>query len=179
MDAQNVSLKQYVGFVQQYRSHAIAIALVFVSLLIAKNVFHGWDVEKKSLEKRKAERVRYEEVKKKVTAAEKTMKEYQEQLLDNDFFILKNTVEKITRNAAVRVVSLKPGSEQMFGAFKKMDLSLMVQADYPELIDFMQKIEESALPIQIELMQISIERQSKKEDKSLSVDIKVSGISKK
>lgn len=179
MDAQNISLKQYIGVAQQYRSHVIAIALVIASLVISKNVFQGWNSEKKGLEKRKVERARYDEMKKKMTNAEKSLKEYQLQLLDNDFFILKNTVEKITRNAAVRVVSLKPGSEQVFGSFKKMDLSLIVQADYPELIDFMQKIEESAMPIQIELMQISIERQSRKEDKSLSVDIKVSGMSKK
>lgn len=144
----------------------LSLVILFLSLIVAKNVYKGQVRNTTSLEEEIKETEEKEAILREIQTLEKGIGEYKEKFKKLDI----SSIEEFTKYARIcdiKVSSVRPKPEIVHGNFIKQPITMELLGNYHNLGKFLALLEKN---FQVEIQQIQL---SKIEDISITEDLRI------
>lgn len=136
------SLKDLTNRLGKGKNKIVNIALIILTLIAAPNIYISKAKKSESLNAQKAIELKKNEVLGRIARSEKKIKFYKDLFSKKDASLIMNTVNSIARDSNVKIILIKPGTEERESVYTKYPLVLTINVDgYHGLGKFISRIE--------------------------------------
>ena len=157
----------------KHKNKIINIAVIIIALIIANKVYEGQVSRVESLREKKETESKINDVLGEISQLDKKLDTYNNLLSGKDPGLTLNTISNIAKQSNVRILSIKPGSEERFPEYVKLPFDLTITAaNYHTLGKFISNIENHQNVYIVEGLGSHFD----KEQKRLSVNLRISAI---
>ena len=167
-------------FFSKNKSKIINAGVILLAIFVALSLYSMQNQQFVSLEESKNEEIKKSEVIESLTRVEKRIKSYKQTFIRKDLGSVIGAMTDISKDTRVKIISVKPGSEQQYPEYIKTSFLIVVRvADYHALGQFISKVEnykDLFLVEEVNINTISNFQTDKKAEKDLDISLKISTI---
>lgn len=133
---------ELADFINEHKNKLLNIAVILIALLIAHNIHKGQVRSVAALKEKKETELKKNEILGNISQLEKRLNLYKNLLNKKDISLIINTLNKIAKDAEVKINSIKPQAERAYPVYLKYPFDLTVEAEsYHSLGRFISKLE--------------------------------------
>lgn len=159
--------------INKYKNSIFNIALILLALIIVSKIYKKQNETIKLLQKQTQEAIQKNEVLEKISQMEKKINLYSSLFSKKDASSDINTIGNIAKESNIKIISIRPLSEQRSSEYIKIPFDLTVLApNYHALGKFISRVENQQDVYLIDSMDIS----SDIERKELTVNLKINTV---
>lgn len=171
------AIKNLTNQLGKGKNKILNIVLIISTLIIAPNIYVSKAKNIESLNAKKDTELKKNEVLDRISYSEKRIKYYKNLFNKKDASLIMNTVNNIARDSNIKIVSIKPGTEQKEPVYTKYPFLLTIAADnYHTLGKFISKIESHPDAYFVDEINIRTQGQAPKPQDNLTVNLTLSAI---
>ena len=134
-----------INLINEYRKNKnkiLNILIIIVALFFARRIYIIQTKNINSLSEKKDAELKRKELLEDISQAEKKVGSYKSVINNKDISLVINTLRNIARDSSIKIVSIKPQTEQDYLVYTKYFFDLVITAgDYHRIGKFMSKIE--------------------------------------
>ena len=124
------------------KSIFLNIIIIIVALVVAINIYQNQVKEISSWQNQIEDEQSKQKIAEAISKLEKRLNLYTKQFPRRDASVFMSTISSIAKDSGVEIVSLKPGAEQVYPNYTKLEFSLTIKtSDYETLAKFVNKLE--------------------------------------
>jgi len=151
------------------RKRVLSIGIILFTLIITLIIYRIQTKKIESLCVDKDTELKKDEVLKEISRSEKTIKLYKNLLSRKDASSVMNTISNIARDSNVKLISIKPGSEENQPLYIRCPFILVIGADsYHAIGKFISSIESQSDIYFVDTISIRSQEESQTSDKELT-----------
>ena len=159
-----------IEFINKYKKYLLNIVVILAALIIASKIYKGQDKILENLREEAQETTKKNEVLQDLSQLEKRVSLYNNLFSKKDASAAINTISNIAKESNIKIISIRPLSEQRSPEYIKIPLDLTVSApDYHALGKFISRVENQQDVYFIDSMAISTDTQTKKMTTNLKI----------
>lgn len=126
----------------KYKNRVLSVALILAALTISRHIYRIEALRLGALNAKKEAELKKNEVLNEISQSEKKLQYYKELLKRQDASLVINLVGKIAKDSNVRIISIKPNTQESHPSYVKYPFALTFSADsYHSVGKFINKIE--------------------------------------
>ena len=167
-------------FFSKNKNKIVNAGVILLAIFIALYLFGMQNQQLASLEESKNEEMRKSEVMESLNRVEKRIDSYKQTFTRKDLGSVIDAMTNIAKDTRVKVISVKPGTEQQQSDYIKTSFLIVVRvADYHALGDFISKVEnykDLFLVEDVNIATITGGQSDKKADRDLDISLKISTV---
>lgn len=131
-----------INLISKYKNKILNILIIIVALFFANRIYINQTKNINSLSEKKDAELKRKELLEDISQAEKKIGSYKSVINNKDISLVINTLRNIARDSFVKIVSIKPQTEQDYPVYTKHSFNLVITAgDYHRIGQFMSRIE--------------------------------------
>jgi len=131
-----------IDFFNKNKSKIINAGIILLAIFAAAYLYNMQNQQLDSLRKNKDEEVKKNEVLESLNRVEKRINSYKQVLNRKDLGAVIGAMTDIAKDARIKVISVKPGTEQQYADYIKSDFLIVVKVpNYHALGQFISKVE--------------------------------------
>jgi len=156
------------------RNKILNLAVILLAFIVSYNAIYKKQVKEEQLLKQKiSEETKKNDVLKSIGKSEETISAYKNLLPQKDANLNINSISNIAKASNVKITSIRPAPEQRYPDYIKLPFNLVLtMPNYHALGKFISEIENSQDVYAVEVVNISLNEQTKE----LTVNLTVSSI---
>ena len=163
------------------KNNILNLGIVILALFIAFQIYKGAQKQMNSLVLERDDELKKNEAAEEIAGLEKKIDEYKKVFVKKDPGAVIDTISAIAKKCAVKVVSIKPDSEEARADYIKLSFSITIRApDYHALGNFVSQIESYQDVFFVDEIKINsaiAARAAEVAGKELEINLKISTIS--
>jgi len=160
-------------FINKYKNKIINIAVIIVALIISNNIYKRQVSGMESLMQKKDTEIKNNSVIENINQFEQRFNAYRKLMVKKDAGLVINAISDMAKQSGVKIISIRPESEQRSSSYIKFPFTLMVTAaNYHSLGKFISKLESSQDVFIVE----GIEMKSEIQTAELMVNLRLNNV---
>jgi Pilus assembly protein, PilO len=169
-----------IDFFNKHKSKIINIGVILLAIFVAVYLYNMQNQQLNSLGEKRDEEAKKNEVIESLNRMEKRISNYKQALDRKDLGAVIGAMTDISKDAQIKVVSVKPGAEKQYTDYIKTSFFVVVKVpDYHALGKFISKVENYKDLFIVEDVNIAITESStssKNLERDLDISLKISTI---
>ncbi len=163
-----------IELASKHKNKILNFALFLLALIIAGNIYKQQVKDIESLKAKIELEIKKNGVLESISKLEKRINSYKKLLAKKDASLIINTITNIARESGIKIVSIRPVSEQRYQEYIKFPFNLtLIASDYHALSKFISKVETYQDLYSVD----SIDMRTVAQTKELSVNLRICSIS--
>ncbi|MDD5108853.1 MAG: type 4a pilus biogenesis protein PilO [Candidatus Omnitrophica bacterium] len=168
------------GVLEKNKNKILNLGVVLLALFIAFQIYRSGDEKANSLVQEKDNEVKKNMLMEEISGLEKKMDGYKKVFVKKDIGSVMDSISAIAKNCSVKVVSIKPSSEESFASYIKTSFLLTISApNYHSLGDFISQVESYKDIYIVDEVSVALAESNRPEEvvtENLNVNLKISTI---